>query len=88
MVFSVLKRMMSLEMELEKKKILILAENPKTTLRLRLDEEIRGIHEGLRRSNYRDRFVIYSLLGTRRRDFRRALLDHNPDSSRYFSGFS
>ncbi len=66
-------------MELEKKKILILAANPKTTHRLRLDEEIRGIHEGLRRSNYRDRFVIYSVLGAGQRDLHRALLDHDPD---------
>ena len=66
-------------MELEKKKILILAANPKTTSRLRLDEEIRGIDESLKRSNYRDRFVIYSLLGTRPRDLRRELLYHNPD---------
>jgi hypothetical protein len=71
--------MMSLEMELEKKKILILAANPKTTPRLRLDEEIREINEGLRRSNYRDRFVIYSALDPGQRDLRRALLDHNPD---------
>jgi hypothetical protein len=71
--------MMSLDMELEKKKILILAANPKTTPRLRLDEEIREINEGLRRSNYRDRFVIYSALDPGQRDLRRALLDHNPD---------
>jgi len=71
--------MMSLEMELERKKILILAANPKTTPRLRLDEEIREINEGLRRSNYRDRFVIYSVLDPGQRDLRRALLDHNPD---------
>ena len=66
-------------MELEKKKILILAANPKATPQLRLDEEIREINEGLRRSNYRDRFVIYSVLEPGQRDLRRALLDHNPD---------
>jgi hypothetical protein len=71
--------MMSLDMELKKKKILILAANPKTTPPLRLDEEIREINEGLRRSNYRDRFVIYSALDPGQRDLRRALLDHNPD---------
>jgi hypothetical protein len=71
--------MMSLNMELKKKKILILAANPKTTPQLRLDEEIREINEGLRRSNYRDRFVIYSVLDPGQRDLRRALLDHNPD---------
>lgn len=35
-------------------KILILAANPKTTLTLRLDEEMREIDEGLRRSKNRD----------------------------------
>jgi hypothetical protein len=71
--------MRSLNMELEKKKILILAANPKTTTKLSLDEEIREINEGLRRSNYRDQFVIYSVLEPGQRDLRRALLDHNPD---------
>jgi hypothetical protein len=78
MVFSVLKRMMSLEMELEKKKILILAANPKTTPRLRLDEEVREIEEGLRRSKHRDRFEIHSVFAVRLKDLRRALLDYEP----------
>ena len=37
------------------KKILILAANPLETLHLRLDEEMREIEEGLRRSKWRDR---------------------------------
>ena len=61
-----------------KKKILILAANPETTSRLRLDEEVREIEEGLRRSKYRDQFEIHSKMAIRLRDFRRALLDHEP----------
>lgn len=60
------------------KKILILAANPKTTPRLRLDEEVREIDEGLRRSKYRDQFEIQSRWAVRMRDLRRALLDVEP----------
>lgn len=59
-------------------KILILAANPKMTPQLRLDEEMREIHEGLRRSKYRDQFDIKSSLAVRLRDLRRALLDYEP----------
>jgi CHAT domain-containing protein len=61
-----------------RKKILILAANPKTTSSLRLDEEIREIEEGLRRANYRDQFEIRAKMAVRLRDFRRALLDYEP----------
>jgi hypothetical protein len=60
------------------KRILILAVNPKNTARLSLDEEVREIHEGLRRSKYRDRFEIISVWAVRHRDLRRALLDFEP----------
>jgi hypothetical protein len=60
------------------KKILILAANPKTTPRLRLDEEVREIEEGLRRSKCRDQFEIQSRWAVRLRDLRRALLDVEP----------
>jgi hypothetical protein len=60
------------------KKILILSANPKNTPRLRLDEEVREIEEGLRRSKYRDRFKIQTKLAVRIRDIRRALLDVEP----------
>jgi len=60
------------------KKILILAANPKTTPRLRLDEEVREIEEGLRRAKYRYQFDIHSRLAVRLRDIRRALLDYEP----------
>ena len=60
------------------RKILILAANPKLTPPLRLDEEVREIKEGLRRSKYRNQFEIYSEWAVRLRDLRRALLDHEP----------
>ncbi len=60
------------------KTILILSANPKDTVRLRLDEEVREIDEGLRRAKYRDRFFIHSKWAVRLRDFRRALLDYEP----------
>jgi hypothetical protein len=60
------------------KKILLLAANPIKTLRLRLDEEIREIDEGLRRSKHREQFEFHSRLAVRLRDLRRALLDVEP----------
>lgn len=61
-----------------KKTILILSANPKDTARLRLDEEIRGIKEGLRRSNHREDFTIQQREALKLPDLRRALLDENP----------
>ena len=58
--------------------ILILSANPVDTERLRFDEEIREIEEGLRRARHRDRFSINSRLAVRLRDLRRALLDYQP----------
>lgn len=60
------------------KKILILSANPKDTARLRLDEEVREIEEGLRRSKCRDQFIIQSKWAVRLRDIRRLLLDYEP----------
>jgi len=58
--------------------ILVLSANPKNTSRLRLDEEVREIEEGLKRSRKRDQFRIHSRWATRLKDLRRALLDHEP----------
>lgn len=66
-------------------KILVLSANPKNTDRLRLDQEIREIEEGLKRSKHRDKFVIHSKLAVRFRDFRRAMLDYEPEIV-HFSG--
>ena len=59
-------------------KVLILAANPKDTTKLRLDEEVREIEEGLRRSKERDQFVIKSSWAIRPDDLRRAILDFEP----------
>lgn len=64
--------------QFEPKKILILAANPKGTTRLRLDEAVREIEEGLRRAKHRDRFEIRSKWAVRLGDLRRALLDYEP----------
>lgn len=59
-------------------KILILAANPRDMDQLRLDEEVREIDEGLRRSKHRDRFELVQRRAVRIQDLRRALLDEKP----------
>ena len=61
------------------KTILVLAANPKDTSRLRLDQEIREIENGLQRASKRDEFVLKQVWAVRRRDFRRAMLDLKPN---------
>jgi len=61
------------------KTILILAANPKDTPRLRLDQEVREIENGLSRSKQRDNFVLKQLWATRPTDIRRAMLDFQPN---------
>jgi CHAT domain len=58
--------------------ILILAANSKDASRLRLDQEVRDIAEGLARSQYRDRFTLQPKWAVRPRDLQRSLLDHSP----------
>lgn len=65
--------------------ILILAANPKDTSRLRLDEELRDIEEGLRRAKHRDQFVLALRLAVRSRDIQRAMLEETPQIV-HFSG--
>ncbi len=60
------------------KTILILAANPTSTSRLRLDEEVREIDEGLRRANKREEFKLEQKWAVRQRDFYRAMLDYQP----------
>ena len=74
-----------MEKETAIKKILILAANPKDTSRLRLDQELRDIEEGLQRSQKRDQFTLKQQLAVRPRDIQRALLDFNPQII-HFSG--
>jgi hypothetical protein len=66
-------------------KILILAANPKDTSRLRLDQELRGIEEGLRRAQHRDEFAFAQRLAVRPRDIQRAMLEETPQIV-HFSG--
>lgn len=61
------------------KTILILAANPKSTPRLRLDEEVREIDGGLRRARHRDEFVLRQQWAVRAQDVRRAMLDFAPN---------
>lgn len=67
------------------KKILILAANPKQTVRLRLDEEVRDIREGLRLAQKRELFTIEQEWAVRPRDIRRAILNYRPNII-HFSG--
>ena len=67
------------------KKILFLSANPKGTSQLRLDEEIREIKEGLRRSKKREGFAIETGHAVRYREIWRAILDSGPNIV-HFSG--
>jgi AAA-like domain/CHAT domain len=67
------------------KKILILAANPKNSVPLRLDEEVREIDEGLTRAQMRDRFELEQKWAVRPRDVQRAILDFAPQIV-HFSG--
>jgi TIR domain/CHAT domain len=66
-------------------RILILASNPKNTNKLRLDEEVREIMEGLKRSKSREQFTIESRWAVRPDNIRRAILDFEPQII-HFSG--
>jgi hypothetical protein len=60
------------------RKILFLAANPIGTSRLRLDQEVREITEGLWRSRQRDHFFLNQRWAVRAQDIRRAILDDRP----------
>ena len=66
--------------------ILFLAANPKDTGRLRVDQELRDINEGLKRAQKRDQFKLEQRLAVRPRDIQRAMLDVNPQII-HFSGY-
>lgn len=67
------------------RKILLLSANPRGTSQLRLDEEIREIKEGLRRSNNREHYSIDTAEAVRYRDIHRAILEYRPHII-HFSG--
>ncbi len=60
------------------KKILILAANPLGTSKLRLDEEVREIDQGLNRAKQREQYELIQKWAIRTDDIRRALLDIEP----------
>ncbi len=66
-------------------KILFLAASPADMARLRLDEEIRGIEQALRQTEYRDRFELKQAWAVRVTDLQAHLLRHQPDIV-HFSG--
>jgi len=66
-------------------KILFLAANPKDTSPLRLDEEIRGIDQALRQSEFRDKFDIKQHWAVRVTDLQSYFLRYKPDIV-HFSG--
>jgi len=66
-------------------KILFLAANPKDTIPLRLDEEIRAIDQVLRQAEFRDRFDIKQHFAVRVDDLQALFLRHKPDIM-HFSG--
>ncbi len=62
-----------------------MAANPIGTTKLRLDEELREIKEGLRRAKVREQFLIESAEAVRSRDIHRAVIDFEPQII-HFSG--
>jgi hypothetical protein len=60
------------------KVILFLAAHPRSTPQLRLDEEVREIDEGLKRSLHRDQFTLRQKWAVRPEDLRRAMLEEEP----------
>ena len=66
-------------------KILFLAANPQSTSRLKLDTELREIEEALKMSKQSNEFELIQKWDVRPRDFRRALLEYEPDIV-HFSG--
>mgnify|MGYP001793750202 CR=1 FL=1 len=66
-------------------RILILGANPKSRSKLRLDEELREIKNGLRRASRREQFLIESAEAVRYRDIHRTIIDFEPQIV-HFSG--
>ncbi|BAY27331.1 hypothetical protein NIES2100_71540 [Calothrix sp. NIES-2100] len=67
------------------RKILLLSANPRGSSQLRLDEEMREIKEGLKRSKNRDQYFITTAEALRYRDIHRAILESEPQII-HFSG--
>ncbi|MGB3512004.1 MAG: CHAT domain-containing protein [Microcoleaceae cyanobacterium] len=61
-----------------KKKVLVLAVNPKGTVNLRLDEEVREIREARQRSTNREGLDIFVEMAVRTKDLQQKMLEHRP----------
>lgn len=61
-----------------RKRILVLAANPRQTTRLRLDEEVREIEKALERAHKRDQFELVSRWAVTPRELRLAVLEKRP----------
>ncbi|MCI5136962.1 MAG: CHAT domain-containing protein [Candidatus Electrothrix sp. AR1] len=61
------------------RKILILSANPRDTVRLRLDKEVREIQDRLKRAKYGNQFTVQLATAVRIRDLQQELLEHEPD---------
>ncbi len=59
--------------------ILVLAANPRDTQRLRLEQEVKEIEQGLERARKRKDFKLVAKWAVTDDDLRRALLDHEPE---------
>ena len=70
---------------IDKIRILFLAANPKDTDKLRLDEEIREIHERIRAADFRDHFELLSRWAVRPDDLLQAFNEVRPHIV-HFSG--
>lgn len=68
-----------------KKKIVFLAASPADSARLRLEQEIREIQDGLRGARLRENFLFRPVLAVRTRDLQRALMEDEPQVV-HFSG--
>lgn len=69
----------------EPQTILFIAANPKDTGRLRIDQELRDIAEGLQRARTRNQFNLEQRMAVRPQDIQRAMLDVEPQII-HFSG--
>ena len=67
------------------KRVLLLAANPRKTVPLRLDEEVREIEDALRGARNRDQFELKQQWAVRPIDMRRAVLEFEPHIV-HFSG--
>jgi len=64
--------------QVEKRKILFLGANPIDTDKLRIDEELRKIDDGLQAAKFRENFELVSKWAVKMETLTKAMLDNNP----------